>query len=86
AQAEMGINTRERHIDRSELYLADECFFTGTAANIAPIAEIDHRTIGTGEVGHITSRLSSLLKDIMLGGNPKYTEWYTLISPGPAES
>ena len=40
AQAEMGINTIERHVDRSELYLADECFFTGTAANIAPIAEI----------------------------------------------
>ena len=86
AQEEMGINTRERHIDRSELYLADECFFTGTAANIAPIAEIDHRTIGTGEVGHITSRLCDLLKDVMLGENPKYTDWYTLISPGPAES
>jgi len=85
AKAELGIDTIERQIDRSELYLADECFFTGTAANIAPIVEIDHRPVGTGEIGMVTKQLQRLFAEAMLGRNPKYAEWYYLVSPKPVE-
>ena len=80
AKDELGIDTIERQVDRSELYLAEECFFTGTAANIAPIIEIDHRPIGTGEVGKITTELQKLFNEVMLGRNPKYSDWYTLLA------
>jgi branched-chain amino acid aminotransferase len=65
------------------MYLADECFFTGTAANIAPIVEIDHRPVGTGEIGEITTELQKLFAEVMLGRNPKYAEWYTFLTKSP---
>jgi branched-chain amino acid aminotransferase len=80
AKNELGIDTIERQVDRSELYLAEECFFTGTAANIAPIVEIDHRPIGTGEIGKITIELRKFFAEAMLGRNPKYPDWYTFLS------
>jgi branched-chain amino acid aminotransferase len=80
AKNELGIDTIERQVDRSELYLAEECFFTGTAANVAPILEIDHRPVGTGKIGKITAKLQKLYATVMLGRNPKYPEWYYLIS------
>jgi len=81
AKNELGMDTIERQVDRSELYLADECFFTGTAANIAPIAEIDHRPVGIGEIGKITKQLQELFAEVMLGRNPKYSEWYYVLCP-----
>jgi branched-chain amino acid aminotransferase len=81
AKNELGIDTIERQVDRSELYVAEECFFTGTAANIAPILEIDHRPIGTGEIGKTTAKLQNLFAAVMLGRNPKYSDWYYLVSP-----
>jgi branched-chain amino acid aminotransferase len=81
AKNELGIDTIERHVDRSELYLAEECFFTGTAANVAPILEIDHRPIGTGEIGKTTAKLQGLFAEVILGRNPKYHDWYYLVSP-----
>jgi len=81
AKNELGIDTIERAVDRSELYLADECFFTGTAAHIAPIIEVDHRPVGAGEIGKITTELQRLFKSVTLGRNPKYSDWYTLVSP-----
>jgi len=80
AKNELGIDAIERQVDRSELYLADECFFTGTAANIAPIVEIDHRPVGTGEIGKITIALQKLFAEAILGRNPKYPDWYTLLA------
>ena len=77
AQNELGIETIERQIDRSELYIAEECFFTGTAAHITPIGEIDHRKIGNGETGEITKRLQEIYFDVLQGNNPKYLEWCT---------
>jgi len=77
AQKELRIETIERQIDRSELYLAEECFFTGTAAHITPIAEIDHRKIGNGEIGEITKRLQQLYSEVIRGNNPKYLDWCT---------
>ncbi|UCD22410.1 MAG: aminotransferase class IV, partial [Chloroflexota bacterium] len=81
ARNELGIDAIERQVDRSELYAAEECFFTGTAANLAPILEIDRRRIGTGEIGEITTRLQRLFAEVILGRNPKYHDWYYLVSP-----
>ena len=77
AQNELGIETIERHIGRSELYTAEECFLTGTAAHITPVAEIDRRKIGNGEIGAITSRLQEIYSEVIRGHNPKYLEWCT---------
>ncbi len=77
ARNELGIETIERSIDRSELYLADEAFFTGTAAHVSPILEIDHRPIGDGKVGKITKKLQQLYFDVIRGKNPKYLHWCT---------
>ena len=77
AQNELGIETIERQVERSELYLADECFLTGTAAHLTPVAEIDHRPIGDGEIGKITKRLQKLYFEVIRGDNPKYFDWCT---------
>ena len=77
AKNELGIETIERPVDRSELYTADECFFTGTAANVTPIAEIDRRKIGSGEIGETTRQLQQLYSDVIQGNNPKYLDWCT---------
>ena len=77
AQNELGIETVERPVDRSELYLAEECFFTGTAAHITPIAEVDHRKIGNGEIGKIAKKLQEIYFNVIRGNNPKYLYWCT---------
>ena len=77
AQNELGIETIERQVDRSELYTAEECFLTGTAAHITPVAEIDRRKVGDGEIGEITSSLQKIYSQIIRGNNPKYFEWCT---------
>ena len=81
AKNELGLDTMERSIVRSELYVADEAFFTGTATNVAPITEVDLRSIGDGETGPISSKLQELFNDVALGRNPKYSEWYTFVKP-----
>jgi len=85
AKNELGIDTVERQVDRSELYVADECFFTGTAANVAPILEIDHRPIGDGKTGEVTTKLQKLFAGVMAGRNPKYADWYYLVSAKPVK-
>jgi len=77
AQKELGIETIERPVDRSELYMAEECFLTGTAANITPVAEVDHRKIGNGEIGEITSKLQKIYSEVIRGNNQKYLDWCT---------
>lgn len=81
AKNELAVHTIERQVDRSELYLAEECFLTGTAAHMAPIVEIDHRPIGNGEIGKITIELQKLFKEVILGRNPNYLDWCTMVSP-----
>lgn len=76
AKNELGLDTIERQVDRSELYVAEECFFTGTAANIAPILEIDRRPVGRGQIGGLTAKLQKLFAEVMVGKNPKYSSWY----------
>jgi branched-chain amino acid aminotransferase len=77
AQGELGIETIEKPISRSELYSADECFLTGTAAHITPVSEVDRRKIGNGEIGEITARLQRIYSDAIHGRNPKYLGWCT---------
>lgn len=77
ADEELGIETIEKHVDRSELYAADELFLTGTAAHITPVVELDHRSIGDGQVGPITDKLRNLYVDIIRGKNEKYVGWCT---------
>lgn len=79
AKNELGLETIERQIDRSELYLADECFLTGTAAHVTPVGEIDHRQIGNGEIGEITGKLQQLYTEVIRGNNKKYLHWCTLV-------
>ena len=77
AGKELGIETVERTIERNELYLADECFLTGTAASITAVGEIDRRNVANGEVGEVTRKLQRLYSDVILGKNPKYIGWCT---------
>ncbi len=77
AQQELGIETTERSIDHSELYTADECFLTGTAAHVTPVTEISHRKVGTGQVGEISMMLQDLYFNVILGKNQKYLYWCT---------
>jgi len=77
AQNELGIETIERTIARSELYTAEECFLTGTAAHITPVAEIDRRKIGNGEIGETTKKLQEIYSEVIRGDNPKYLNWCT---------
>lgn len=79
AKEELNINTVERHVDRIELYTADECFLTGTAANVTPVAEIDRRLIGKGEIGPVTRKLQRLYFEVIQGDNPRYIDWCTSV-------
>ena len=77
AKNELGLDTVERHINRIELYSADECFLTGTAAHITPVSEIDRRKIADGEIGPVTEKLQKIYSDVILNKNPKYSAWCT---------
>ncbi|MGD2026394.1 MAG: branched-chain amino acid transaminase [Anaerolineales bacterium] len=75
AREEMGMKVVERSIDRTEVYLADEIFLTGTAAQITVVCHVDHRKIGTGEMGEVTTSLRTLFGDIVRGKVAKYRHW-----------
>jgi branched-chain amino acid aminotransferase len=79
AERELGLRTVERTIDRSELYIADEVFMTGTAAHVTPILEIDDRKIGAGGIGPVGGKLQKLFFDAILGRLPAYERWLTAI-------
>lgn len=79
AAAELGVETVQRPIDRSELYIADEVFMTGTAAHLTPVVEIDRRTIGDGRAGPVTRELSGLFFDAIRGKSEKYRHWCTAV-------
>lgn len=74
---DMGLTVIEKRITRDELYCADEAFFTGTAAEITPIRELDDRTIGAGARGPVTGRLQSLFFDVVGGKSDRYASWLT---------
>ena len=74
-----GIKTIEERFTRDELYIADEAFFTGTAAEVTPIRESDGRAVGAGKPGKITKKLQSIFFDIVKGKNKKYKAWLTKV-------
>ncbi|MGN6578610.1 MAG: branched-chain amino acid transaminase [Bordetella sp.] len=77
--ADLGIQLVTRRLTRDDLYIADEAFFTGTAAEVTPIREIDNRRIGSGSRGPITAKLQKAFFDLVAGRNPKYAHWLTLV-------
>ena len=81
AQEELGLEIVERRIDRSELYLADEVFLSGTAAHLTPVIQLDNRPIANGEPGPISTQLKQMYFDIVFGRNPKYLHWCTPAIP-----
>ncbi|MEW6715561.1 MAG: branched-chain amino acid transaminase [Nitrospirota bacterium] len=74
-----GIATVEERFTRDELYIAEEAFFTGTAAEVTPIREVDGRTIGEGKPGKVTKKLQSLFFDVVKGRNRQYESWLTYV-------
>ncbi|MBF6592223.1 MAG: branched-chain amino acid transaminase [Ktedonobacterales bacterium] len=75
ALRELGRNTRERIIDRTELYIADEIFLTGTGAQLAPVVEVDHRPVGLGVIGPVASALQRIYGDVVHGRCADYMDW-----------
>ncbi|SNZ11061.1 branched-chain amino acid aminotransferase [Persephonella hydrogeniphila] len=72
---DLGYEVEERHIARTELYVADEVFFCGTGAQVSPVVEIDHRKIGDGKPGKITKEIQSVYFDAVRGKIEKYSDW-----------
>ena len=78
-EKEMGLRIKEERVTRDELYIADEVFLTGTAAEVTPVREIDDRKIGIGKAGKIALELQKIFFDIVKGGNKKYEKWLTYV-------
>jgi branched-chain amino acid aminotransferase len=74
---EIDVPVVEKRITRDEVYIADEAFFTGTAAEVTPIREIDRRTIGSGRRGPVTERLQQMYFDQVEGRRSQYPDWLT---------
>jgi len=77
--ADLGITAKEERFTRDEVYISDEAFFTGTAAEMTPIRELDNRRIGEGHAGPVTKKLQAAFFDIVKGRNPKYYSWLTYV-------
>ena len=76
---DIGVEVHTKRITRDDVYIADEAFLTGTAAEVTPIRELDNRVIGAGKRGPITEKLQSMFFDVVNGRNPKYAKWLTPI-------
>ena len=77
--ADLGLTVISKRITRDDVYIADEAFFTGTAAEVTPIREVDNRTIGSGTRGPITTRLQAMYFDVVHGRNGRYHEWLAYV-------
>ncbi len=76
---DLGLTVKEKRITRDEVYICDEAFFTGTAAEVTPIRELDGITLGPGHRGPITERIQNAFFDIVGGRNPKYAGWLSAV-------
>ncbi|HEY5924663.1 MAG TPA: branched-chain amino acid transaminase [Kofleriaceae bacterium] len=76
---EQGVEVREAQVARDELYTADEVFLTGTAAEITPVRDIDHRKVGRGEAGPVTRRLQESFFSVVKGNDTKHDHWLTFV-------
>ncbi len=77
--AEIGVEVKEKRITRDEVYIADEAFFTGTAAEVTPIREVDNRKIGAGKRGPITEKLQAMYFDVVHGRHDLHPEWLSYV-------
>jgi branched-chain amino acid aminotransferase len=77
--SDLGIPLHTKRLTRDDLYIADEAFFTGTAAEVTPIREVDRRVIGSGSRGPVTEKLQKAFFDVVNGRNPKYLGWLTKV-------
>ena len=77
---ELGVEVREKRLTRDEVYVADEAFFTGTAAEVTPVVELDRRVIGTGRRGPVTRQLQTLFFDQVSGRQGLHPEWLTYVT------
>ncbi|MDP6607029.1 MAG: branched-chain amino acid transaminase [Dehalococcoidia bacterium] len=84
AKRELGLEVERRTIDRSELYIADEVFMTGTAAHVTPVTEIDRIPIGDGEFGEVSRLLQRRYFEAITGRIPEYADWLTPVYTGAA--
>jgi branched-chain amino acid aminotransferase len=75
AEKELGLKLVERSIDRTELFICDEVFMTGSAAQIVAVTKVDHREVGTGKMGPVAGKIRELFDDVVRGKNPKYEHW-----------
>ena len=80
-ESELGLEVIEAHIARSQIYIADECFLTGTAAHVTPVIEVDNRKIADGNPGPISAQIQKLYFDVVVGSTPKYLHWCTPATP-----
>jgi branched-chain amino acid aminotransferase len=76
---ELGVTVEERPVDRGELFVADEIFLTGTAAQITAVSRIDHRPVGSGQMGPLSRKLRDLFFDVVRGRVGKYRSWCTAV-------
>ena len=76
---ELGLTVVSKRLTRDDVYIADEAFFTGTAAEVTPIRELDSRTIGEGKRGPITTKIQSLFFDVVNGKVPAHADWLSLV-------
>ena len=77
---DLGLTLKEKRITRDEVYIADEAFFTGTAAEVTPIRELDRIELGAGSRGPITEKVQTAFFDIVNGRNPQYAHWLTQVA------
>jgi branched-chain amino acid aminotransferase len=76
---DLGYEVGAKRLTRDDIYIADECFFTGTAAEVTPIRELDRVEIGIGRRGPVTEKIQNAFFDIVNGRNPKYAHWLTRV-------
>jgi len=79
ARKELGLTVMERSIDRTEVYICEEMFMTGTAAQITAVTKVDHRLVGNGVMGPITTKLRVMYEDILRGKNKTYEHWNVVV-------
>ena len=77
--SDLGLTLKEKRITRDEVYISDEAFFTGTAAEVTPIRELDRVELGSGSRGPVTEKIQAAFFDIVNGRNPKYAEWLSKV-------
>ena len=77
---ELGLEVKEKRLTRDEVYIADEAFFTGSAAEVTPVVELDNRTIGNGRRGPVTSKLQTMFFDQVQGRKVRRPEWLTYVA------